>query len=77
VGCSSSEQRRCKGGATCRDRRGASGENPVTIQGYAPLAPTVAASARSVGATGYDAAAKPFTIAVTRLGTSAAVSLML
>jgi hypothetical protein len=51
------------------------GEGAITLQGYAPKAPTATAVAGTVGAVTYSATTKLFTVAVTPAGTSASVRL--
>jgi hypothetical protein len=53
----------------------ASGEGPVTIQGYAAAAPTVTASSGTVGAVNYTASTQRFTVQVTAAGTSATIAI--
>jgi hypothetical protein len=53
----------------------ATGEGPVTIQGYAAAAPTVTATAGTVGAVSYTASTQRFTVQVTASGTSATISI--
>jgi hypothetical protein len=51
----------------------ASGEGAVTLQGYAPAAPTVTATSGTVGAVSYNSSTQRFTVPVTASGTSATV----
>lgn len=51
----------------------ASGEGAITLQGYAPSAPTVTASTGSVGAVSYSSTTHLFTVPVTAAGTTATV----
>jgi hypothetical protein len=51
------------------------GEGSVTLQGYAPKAPTATATAGTVGAVTYSASTQLFTLPVTAAGTSATVRL--
>jgi hypothetical protein len=55
----------------------ASGEPAITIQGYAPSAPTIAAQTGSAGPIGYDAATRRFTVAVTPAAGGATITLKL
>ncbi len=54
----------------------ASGEGPVTLQGYAPSAPTVAAISGTVGTVSYSSSTQRFTVAVTAAGTSATIRIV-
>jgi hypothetical protein len=54
----------------------AAGET-VTLQGYAPTAPTATASTGTVGPVTFDAAAKRFTVLVSPAGTTATIGLKL
>jgi len=51
----------------------ASGEGTVTVQGYAPVAPTVTASVGTVGSVSYTASTQRFSVPVTASGTSATI----
>jgi hypothetical protein len=51
------------------------GEGAVTLQGYAPRAPTVTASSGTAGPVGYSTATQRFTIPVTASGTSATIAI--
>jgi hypothetical protein len=53
----------------------AAGEAAVTLQGYAPKAPTVTASSGMVGAVTYSATTQRFTVPVTPSGTSATITI--
>jgi hypothetical protein len=53
----------------------AAGEGAITLQGYAPRAPTATAVSGTVGAVSYSAATSRFTVSVTGAGTSATVQL--
>jgi hypothetical protein len=52
------------------------GEGAVTLQGFAPQAPTVTASSGTAGPVTYSAATQRFTIPVTASGTSAMISIV-
>src|SRR5205085_1481893 len=51
------------------------GEGAVTLQGFAPRAPTVTASSGTVGAVAYSVATQRFTVPVSASGTSATISI--
>ena len=51
------------------------GEGPVTLQDYAPAAPTVKALTGTAGAVSYDATTKLFTVSITAAGTAATVAI--
>ncbi|MEO8215126.1 MAG: hypothetical protein ABI560_18145, partial [Myxococcales bacterium] len=53
----------------------AAGEGAVTVQGYAPTAPTVTAVSGTVGSVAYNATTHRFTVAVTASGTSATIQI--
>jgi hypothetical protein len=53
----------------------ATGEGPVTIQGYAGAAPTITASAGTVGAVSYSASTQRFAVPITASGTSATITI--
>lgn len=53
------------------------GEGPITLQGYAPAAPTVTATTGQVGTVSYVASTRHFTVAVTPSGTTAVIRLRL
>ncbi len=53
----------------------AAGEGAITLQGYAPKAPTATAMVGTVGPVTYSATTSRFTIAVTAAGTSATLQL--
>ena len=48
-------------------------EGPVTLQGYAPAAPTVTATSGTVGAVSYSSSTQRFTVPVTASGTTATI----
>ena len=49
------------------------GEGPVTLQGYAPAAPTVTATTGTAGTVSYSASTQRFTVQVTAAGTAAMI----
>jgi len=53
----------------------ATGEGPVTLQGYASKAPTVTATAGTVAPVAYNSSTQRFTVAVTAAGTSATIKI--
>jgi hypothetical protein len=53
----------------------ASGEGVVTLQGYAPAAPTATATSGTVGAVNYSASTRRFTVPVTASGTFSTISI--